>query len=272
MMNADDLGEKGQSRFQEICADCGLTANKSTRDRTGWDYIVEFPFVDGASFSPIDSRPAPLSCHVQVKTILWKTDRITLRLSSAERLAKEIKPAFVYVLRVAEDLTFSDSVLIHLSGKSLEQILKRLRKEEAAGARSKINKKTISLSVEHGAVLDPTGLALRQALEREIGPNLHDYTVRKKAELEQLGFVGLPYKGNFTFTGISGWDELADIALGLKAKVPVADFRVYEKRFGITLPVTGDESGEATITIKPNAADKCTVRVSHGSSSDPLAL
>src|ERR1700748_712130 len=103
-MNADDLGEKGQSRFQEICVDAALYANKSTRDRPGWDYIVEFPFVDGPSPSAIDSRPAPLSCHVQVKTILSTTDRITLRLSGAERLAKEIKPAFIYVLLLAEDL------------------------------------------------------------------------------------------------------------------------------------------------------------------------
>ena len=43
-LNSDELGEKGESRFQEFCVDEKLTCNKSSRDRTGWDFLVEFPF------------------------------------------------------------------------------------------------------------------------------------------------------------------------------------------------------------------------------------
>jgi hypothetical protein len=90
MLNADELGEKGQARFKEICADAKLICNQSDRDRTGWDFIVEFPFetVVGV-LAPLESRKTPLSCHVQVKTLLDKNDRFKMRLSSAERLAKE---------------------------------------------------------------------------------------------------------------------------------------------------------------------------------------
>src|SRR5215211_3453231 len=43
-LNSDELGEKGQHRFAELCEDAKLTCNPSQRDRTGWDFIVEFPF------------------------------------------------------------------------------------------------------------------------------------------------------------------------------------------------------------------------------------
>src|SRR5205809_6637408 len=99
-LDSDPQGAKGESRFQEICEDAGLICNKSTRDRSGWDFIVEFQFGDAEDPSPLDSRTPPLSCHVQVKTLRAENDRFRMRLSSAERLAKEIKPAFVYVFKV----------------------------------------------------------------------------------------------------------------------------------------------------------------------------
>jgi len=68
MLTADELGEKGESRFREICADAQLVCNKAARDRTGWDFLVEFPLATTSPLS-LDHRRAPLSVHVQVKTI-----------------------------------------------------------------------------------------------------------------------------------------------------------------------------------------------------------
>ena len=85
MVNADNLGAKGEAHFEGICADVGLFCNRPHRDRTGWDVIVEFPIREEGRTS-LDARPKPLSCHVQVKTILSRTTDIRMRLSSAELL------------------------------------------------------------------------------------------------------------------------------------------------------------------------------------------
>ncbi len=53
-MRADQIGAKGEARFQELCEDAGLVCNKSSRDMTGWDYIVEFAFPHDSK-SPLDS-------------------------------------------------------------------------------------------------------------------------------------------------------------------------------------------------------------------------
>ena len=129
-LSSDPLGAKGESRFQEICEDAGLICNKATRDRTGWDFIVEFQFEAPGEAYSLDNRAVPISCHVQVKTVLTtSTDRFKVRLSSAERLAKELKPAFICVLKV-KGVEFIEAYLIHIIDKPLERILKRLREAE----------------------------------------------------------------------------------------------------------------------------------------------
>ena len=39
-----DLGDLGELFFNAWCSEVGLVANKSTKDKMGWDFLVEFPF------------------------------------------------------------------------------------------------------------------------------------------------------------------------------------------------------------------------------------
>jgi hypothetical protein len=167
MLNSDQLGKKGEARFNEICSDTQLTCNHSTYDRTGWDFIVEFPYDPPDRQSTLDKRHSPISCHVQIKTMWSSNDEFRIRLSSAERLAKEPKPAFVYVLKVNKKLDFIAAYLVHVLDDNLAAILKRLRKEQAKGAKAiaAINKKQISFRASRsGQSLPLTGEALREAL------------------------------------------------------------------------------------------------------------
>jgi len=213
MLNADELGEKGQARFKEICADAGLICNKSDRDRTGWDFIVEFQY-DVEAATELETRKVPLSCHVQVKTLLDKNDRFQMRLSSAERLAKELKPAFVYVFKVNSSLEFTAAYLIHILDQPLGKILKRLRKEDVAG-NSAANRKTLSMSASgEGLPISPTGLGLSKALSTAIGNDLNAYSVAKEGQLMSLGFEERPYSTEMNIQ--MSMPDLVDAFLGLK--------------------------------------------------------
>ena len=272
MLNADELGEKGQARFKEICADAKLVCNQSDRDRSGWDFIVEFPFksVVGAP-APLESRKTPLSCHVQVKTLLDKSDTFKMRLSSAERLAKELKPSFVYVLKVNSALEFAGAYLIQILDKPLGKILRRLRKEDAAG-NSTPNKKTISLwASADGIPVAPTGEGLRDALSAAGGTDLHAYAAEKAKQLAELGFEERPYTTQMTLH-LGSNDDLVDMFLGLKKDVPATDLRTEYRRFGITLPLPELTGRKATITIQPSLADTCTITVRTNPLSTPAVF
>lgn len=257
-LTSDELGEKGESRFKEMCADAKLICNKSDRDRTGWDFLVEFPFVSQASLS-LDNRIVPPSCHIQVKTIYDSTGRAKVKLNMAERLAKELKPSFLYVMKVADDLTVSEAYLIHMIGDRLGSVLKRLRKESVDGTPIEdLNKKFIHFTPKAVERIEPNGLALRKALEAACGENVHDYVQRKRHELQTLGFKGAKYEGQMTLTAKSA-GELAEIFLGIRELVPVENFQTFENRFDIKIQDLPAQT--AKVTINPQPLDQCRIVV-----------
>jgi hypothetical protein len=261
MLNSDKLGKKGESRFDEICADVGLDCNKSQYDRTGWDFIVEFPFGEIVDNQPsLDIRRAPLSCHVQVKTLWSKNDKITLRLSAAERLAKELKPSFIYVLKVDDALNFSYAYAIHVLNEPLAKILRRLRKEHAAGTTAP-NRRTISFSASRdGFLVRPTGVAFRDFALSVCGPDLRSYSVRKSEQLERLGFEERPFKIKMKIAA-DGIGDLVDIFLGLKKNASASEIEASVTRFGVALPEPGHSEEDALISIEPSSFDTCNIIV-----------
>ncbi|WP_161654388.1 hypothetical protein [Burkholderia thailandensis] len=257
-LTSDELGEKGESRFKEMCADAKLICNKSDRDRAGWDFLIEFPFASQVPLS-LDNRVAPPSCHIQVKTVCGSTSRVKVKLNMAERLAKELKPSFLYIMKVADDLTVSETYLLHMQGDRLGAVLKRLRKESVAGTPAEdLNKKFIYFTPKAGERIEPNGSALRKALEAACGENLHDYVQKKRHELQTLGFKGAKYEGQMTLTA-KNMSELVDIFLGIRKSVPVDNFQTFENRFDIK--IQNLPAQVATVTIDPQPIDQCRIVV-----------
>jgi hypothetical protein len=269
-LSPDPLGAKGESRFQEICEDARLICNKSTRDRTGWDFIVEFQFEDVGDATSLDSRAAPLSCHVQVKTLREGSDRFRMRLSSAERLAKEMKPAFVYVFKVV-GTEFTQAFLIHIIDEPLAMILQRLREVEHTGPEGRpINRKYISFAPSrYGMPIEPTGAALRGAMEAACGRNLRDYSIHKTQQIRGLGFQPFSYKGTFRFLTLRGLDEVVDVFLGIQRNVEIDHLKAFEVRFGIPLPLRQFTPGTHLISIDPQPVDTCTIIVRNDELGSP---
>lgn len=258
VLTQDELGEKGESRFKELCADAKLICNKSDRDRAGWDFIVDFQFGDQGKLS-LDKRLSPTSCHIQVKTIYSSTQRVRLKLNMAERLAKELKPSFIFVIKVSDDLSVSEVYLIHLLGDRLGSVLKRLRKESASGTNPEaLNKKYITFKPRPAEQIRPSGEALSQALYAHCSDDLYEYSRNKNHELQSLGFEGFKYECRMSIPA-GDKDELASIFLGQKTNVEVKDFESFERRFGILIQDVPQQA--ARLTIDPHPTDHCKVMV-----------
>lgn len=265
-LNNDQLGAKGEAEFTRLCTDSGLTCNPSTRDRGGWDFIVETPPQAGGSF---DTRQTGLSCHVQTKT-MWadSVKRITLTLSVAERLAKEPKPAFVAVIVVNDDLSLSHLHLVHFRGAFLERVLKALRKAQT-GAKP-LHRIELTFSIDVGERIEPTGAALRASIERAVGPNMRTYMNGKQTELTESGFTPGRYQMNATLSATP--NELIEAFLEPRA-LEASAISHSEIRFGIVLPIDPLPDGaRATLSIEPQPMDKAVLRVFDGSGSAPAVF
>lgn len=262
-LNGDEQGEKGQSRFREICVDAGLVCNESTRDRTGWDFLVEFPFAPAETVRSVDERPAPISSHFQIKTLSIGQDRVKMRLSSAERLAREVKPAVIYVFSV-DGPEFGESRLLHVIGDVLADILKRLRQEHSAGNATIINQKFITFSARrYGIPLPPTGGALRTAVAQICSTGLQEYITRKSDQVRRLGFEPRPHKGKFRFTGLRDLEELSEVFLGIRREVEIDVLDFSETRFGITIPMPELIGKNLKVSVDPSPIDSCTIIARH---------
>lgn len=193
-MENDELGRVGELFFDSMCTKASLTCNASNRDRVGWDFVVDFPHEE--SDKTFDHRLGPLSCVVQVKSVNKGARRVKVRLDMAERLAKEIKPSFV-VCPVFEGDTASQVHVIHIRGKVLELILKRLRQAQVAKPPQKLSKKFVSFPLvasERLGSLAPS--VLRDEFVRACPDGMDVYAVDKANERRSLGYEEDAMKAN----------------------------------------------------------------------------
>ncbi|MCW6536262.1 hypothetical protein [Sphingomonas lycopersici] len=256
-IGSDDLGKAGEAFFELLCARAGLTANRSDRDRMGWDFTVESPVESG----PLDKRLKTI-CHVQVKTTA-KLGNVPLTLSSAGLLAMAPSPAMVVIFRTTADGAPLRGYLIHLLGQPLAKLLHRLRRAEALG-RHDTNKLSITFDYKKfGMPFDPTPEALRAALLQACGPDPVVYTEEKSRQLENLGY---DEGGVFADVGvrIESAEHLTRVLFGLEPLRPER-IEAVDVRFGISVPYTGDMfDAVEEFTLSPPTAGFCQISVTGG--------
>ena len=71
MMDKRVVGDLGEGEFACWCSQVGLTANRSLIDKTGWDYLVEFPANEKYSKpeeATWDRITPSLECRIQIKS------------------------------------------------------------------------------------------------------------------------------------------------------------------------------------------------------------
>lgn len=262
-LNSDALGKMGEFRFASLCVEAGLFVNSSSDwDRTGWDFIVEFPFGDRTETETLERRASPPDCLVQVKTVWSNGNNVKLRLSSAERLAKKLQPCIIVVLGFDRGHVLREIYGIHLFDTVLGDILKEIRKCDLHDS-LKINKTDIRLNYRKiGVEIEASAPALRGFIESVASCDRQAYVKSKRHQIDSLGFIGNPYGVIFSLHARTP-DEIMDVMLGLK-RARISDLSVIETRWGIPKPLES-ASGSGEIFIKPKersgwilAKDSCT--------------
>ncbi|NYT41000.1 hypothetical protein HZY97_09555 [Sphingomonas sp. R-74633] len=209
--------------------------NKSDRDRTGWDFRVEFPMAAGTG-ELLDQR-APKACQIQVKSTAGESGtRISARLSSIERLAKDVAPAAVVIFRMRPDGTALMGYLIHLIDDELGRVLHRLRRVEAAG-RTDVNHMTMSFDYHKGIRFKPTPEGLRDALAALVAEQPGAYSDRKQSQLAHLGYEGGGIEAD-ALIWVESKDQLIKMLSGLEPLKPL-QMQAYDRRFDIRVPYQG---------------------------------
>jgi len=267
-LSPDDLGQTGEDLFRRLCSQAQLVCNKSERDRAGWDFVVDLPIpIDGAK--TLDQRAAP-ACVLQLKSTT-NSNPARMALSKIERIAKDPRPAFIVVFRLAPDGREIAGYLIHLIGPLLGRVLQRLREAEAAG-KSNIHKAFISFKyAEVGTRFEPTPEGLRQAIVGACSPNQVDYVRDKQHQLERLGYEDGGGLQAEAILWVESPQALSRVLVGLEPMKPIK-LRAFDVRFGVAVPYTGSLFDDAEeLRIEPPTIGPCRVTI-RGAPLEPAAV
>lgn len=233
----DELGNVAENLFRTLCGQSRLVCNKSDRDVTGWDFVVEFPMARPDQAKPLDQRAAR-ACPIQLKSTTGESgSRVSVKLSAIERLAKDPRPALLVIFRLRSDGAPIAGYVIHLIGQELGRVLQRLREAEARRALD-INRATISFDYrEVGTRFELSPEGLRAALEAAVGDDPASALQDKQRQLAELGYENGGLEGD-ALIWIEGPEHFNAMLLGL-APIRPKTLKLFDRRFGIRIPYEG---------------------------------
>ncbi|MFG1295784.1 hypothetical protein [Xanthobacter variabilis] len=244
----DRIGRLGELEFARLCELAKLGCSKVEPDRTGKDFIVEFPPPAIGEWQSLDRRAAPLQLAVQVKTIRSHRRSAVLTLSVAERLARDLRPSLICVFKIDANDQFVALHLIHFQGAPLGRVLARLR--AATGSDKELNELSLTFATNAGNKIEYSPPSLKAALASFVPDGMKSYADAKAQQIEELGFNEVRILGTLNIAAIDAV-SLADGFLGLSPLEGVS-MTVMERRFEIDLPLLVPEGpGKLTITPQP---------------------
>lgn len=247
------LGDWAEQRFALLCAEAGVPCNKSQQDRTGWDFIVEFP-PDKVPNIPHDMQPTDRSARVQVKSTGGEKLSTRVKLSNALRFVNEPSPCFIVLFKPGSEGKPEEIYARHF-GKGLIAVALRKAREAAAKNRTDLHKIMLPISFgdEHRRSSD-----LLQWMAREVPVQIAAYAATKANIARTVGYEGGLLTSTVTFKDVP-IEKLIDHQLGLAEKIEVENISISNIRFGIEIPVLN--LGKPTFAQITPTPQSCRIRI-----------
>lgn len=227
-----DLGLMGESTFCLWCAEAGLISNGSKIDRTGWDFLVEFPFQHVMDADKIHS--SAIECKVQVKATDKNDRKLQITLSNLRRLITAQMPTFFLFIEFDGGSTAQRAFMVHVDENLVSKVLKRIYELEQNNGKSDLNKR--SMTIHYGSDHEMqllSGACLKSQIEEAVGGDMARYVSQKKGYLESTGFESGSAKITITTEGKEKLIDLIDVSIGAKKSVEISSFKGFHTRFGI---------------------------------------
>ena len=227
-----DLGGAGEGIVESWCSIAGITANRSLKDRYGWDFIFEMQ-------SPNDIRSAAglhesnIECKVQIKTTDGDARSQQITLSNLKAMATTPLPAFYLLLEYAQGLEPVGAFLLHVDNEHCEKILKRIRMEASRPGKLDLNKKKMSLKFTDEMQISPlNGEGIRSAIMRYVGNSQGKYVEQKQHFLRSAGYGDGAISVHFEIKD-SNLQKFVSMVQGHGGKIEVQRVASFETRFGV---------------------------------------
>ncbi|MDH5426043.1 MAG: hypothetical protein OEY29_13705 [Gammaproteobacteria bacterium] len=229
-----DIGSIGEDTFKLLCSQADIIINESVRDRTGWDFFIEFPTKPACSISRIDNTSPPIECKIQVKSTNKKERKVTISLSVMHRLIMTQMPVFICLLQFDNNDSVQSMYMIPIDNTLISRTLKRIRSLDIQNKGHKLNKSTLTINFEETDQLPLiNGKVLKKIIETHVSEGMTQYIYNKNSILKTSGYENSKSEIKFEITSPDPLANIIDLSLGLKHKINVKNTRIFNNRFGI---------------------------------------
>ncbi|MGJ8537134.1 MAG: hypothetical protein ACSHW2_08260 [Parasphingopyxis sp.] len=251
--NIKNLGDWAEDRFALYCSQAGVVANKSNKDRTGWDYLLEFAQVNSAGLPPDQHKPE-MTARVQVKSRERGTLSTTIKLDNAHRFAASPDPCFVVLAAATDGGEPVRFYAKHFWKPEIERTLKRLRQAESKS--KPVHKQSFSVAFKEE---DDHTDDLVEWMREIASQDRTAYSAEKQKLTKTLGYEEGSPVGTVTFAH-DDLEAFVDHSIGLTPKINLTHVRMVDKRFGIEAkkPLFEGKPDHAVMQSNPKA---CSIEV-----------
>lgn len=254
-------GEIAETALRSWAAQVGASATKADPDRTGWDFIVEFPFLTLEQVDPLDEVRVQLQTFIQVKGTEGRSKTFSVKLSNMLYLIRSPLPCFFLRVHVTNGQV-TNAYLIHIDERIIRRTLRRLRLLSKSIGVKELGKRSMRISYDAvHSIDDLTGVGLAEKLRDYISGDNETYASWKIELLRSAGYEEGRYEFDVTLllpTDRSPAESLVDFALGLLDEgLPTVDATGWNIRFGERAPGPDRKiTGRGRLEIKREPAGK----------------
>jgi len=201
----------------------------------------------------------------------WDNNGFKAPLVAAERLAKSLDPSFIVVVRVQENIDNYEVFIIHMAGRPLEKVLKKLVEISTKGEAVSNNTK-LSFTRDDTWRQITSGEQIDIVVENEIGLYCQkaSYYATKEQDIQKSGYGESPIAFQLSVSAHSG-EELIEGFLGLRPLTFVG-LTGKEERFGFerSISLPSELSTHGTVHINPLSGRPCNIYFKRGRYSLPI--
>ena len=228
-----DLGPLGESELERLCHNLGASPNKAKYDKTGWDFILEFPFITQYE-APHDQAPITTRCLVQVKSTDLNEKNCQVKVSNLKRFLESPDPAFFVFMHFNGEENVQEIYLVHFGRSLIEKTLKKLRKLSLTPL-VKLHKTKISVRYSSKEIIkSANSVGLKEAIHKYIPKGMKDYRKWKDGLINTLGYEKYGHRMDITIKK-EAIINLGDTSLSKEYKVDFSKMKVWDERFGIPI-------------------------------------
>lgn len=239
-----DVGRLGEIELERICHSIGVTVNPVHVDKTGWDFFLEFPLIQGVQ--PLDLSPPTIKCLIQVKSTDGQKRACNITVSNLKRFLEFPDPAFFVFIHFNGEEQVKEIYIYHFDETLIEKTLRKLRKLSQIQNIAMHKKAMLVTYGEKHKLNEPKAKDFIDSIKSHVPKGIPTYRKWKDDLIRTLGYEKYGSRLEIKINELER-KKLAEASLKKEYSVDYESLKIWDERFGMPILVQESKRNEGKL-------------------------